>query len=252
MHYLKIASLLQSYLYEEDLPSASMNTFDFLIKFLNINLNNSMYYVNDYNKKLNDQSSLAIKSSLLKWSTSKPSEIINYWLQDLVKATEVNKEQVENLLTLSFDEYHNPQLLELPYLYSDLFGYYLTKKCQFCSRVPKETGVCLICGAQVCYKTNYCCDMMREFNKKHVNSCGAGTFILININSTYVFVIRGKRCAPWASLYLDEHGEEDRDLRRGKPLYLNQQRYNLLKSSWCSHTFDYQSLKWYNSSLFIY
>ena len=51
---------------------------------------------------------------------------------------------------------------------------------------------------------------------------------------------------------LDEHGEEDRDLRRGKPLFLNQQRYNLLQSTWASHSFDYQSLKWYNASLFIY
>jgi hypothetical protein len=54
---------------------------------------------------------------------------------------------------------------------------------------------------------------MKDFNKKHLNFCGAQTLVLLNINSTYVFVIRGKRCAPWASLYLDEHGEEDRDLR---------------------------------------
>lgn len=54
---------------------------------------------------------------------------------------------------------------------------------------------------------------MKEFNKRHTNSCGAGTLILLNINSTYVFIIRSKRCAAWASLYLDDHGEEDRDLR---------------------------------------
>lgn len=54
---------------------------------------------------------------------------------------------------------------------------------------------------------------MKEFNKKHINSCGAGTLILLNINSTYVFIIRNKRCAAYASLYLDDHGEEDRDLR---------------------------------------
>lgn len=54
---------------------------------------------------------------------------------------------------------------------------------------------------------------MKDFNKKHLNTCGAGTLVILNINSTYVFIVRGKRCAPWASLYLDEHGEEDRDLR---------------------------------------
>jgi E3 ubiquitin-protein ligase UBR3 len=117
------------------------------------------------------------------------------------------------LISIKFDEYHFPTLLELPHLYSDLFSYYSTKKCTYCSKIPKETGICLLCGVQFCYKNHYCCDSMKEFNKKHLNFCGAQTLVLLNINSTYVFVIRGKRCAPWASLYLDDHGEEDRDLR---------------------------------------
>lgn len=119
----------------------------------------------------------------------------------------------KNLLNLSFDLYNFPQLLELPKLYSDLFSYYLVKKCEFCSKVPKETAICLVCGAQLCYKSQYCCDSLKEFNKRHLNQCGAGTLVLLNINSTYVFIMRNKRCAAWASLYLDEHGEEDRDLR---------------------------------------
>ena len=117
------------------------------------------------------------------------------------------------MISIKFDEYHFPTLLELPHLYSDLFSYYSTKKCTYCLKIPKETGICLLCGVQFCYKNHYCCDSIKEFNKKHLNFCGAQTLVLLNINSTYVFVIRGKRCAPWASLYLDEHGEEDRDLR---------------------------------------
>ncbi len=158
----------------------------------------------------------------------------------------------QNLLNLSYDNYHLPELLQLPYLYQDLFAYYSTKNCEFCSKIPKETGVCLLCGAQICYKTHYCCDSMKDFNKRHLNNCGAGTLALLNINSTYVFIVRGKRCALWASLYLDEHGEEDKDLKRGKPLYLNQQRYKLLQATWINHSFDYQNLKWHNISLFIY
>jgi len=180
MHFMKIAALLKSYIYNEEMNALIWNSFEYLHKYLNLNL------------------SLSINED---------------WLKDLSKAYNKQKQEVENLLSLSFDTYSPPDLLQLPHLYSDLFSYYLTKKCQFCSRVPKETGVCLMCGAQVCYKANCCCDQMRDFNKRHVSSCGAGTFILININSTYVFVIRNKRCAPWASLYLDEHGEEDRDLR---------------------------------------
>ena len=215
------------------------------------------------------------KSVLLKWM--KATETTTFWFDELLKARSSYEKQVDvthfvlfcsvvhwyifiyliykirsvfqTLINLSFDRYHFPQLLDLPYLYADLFGYYLNKKCQFCSRVPRETAICLICGAQICYKTNYCCDSMRDFNRKHTNACGAGTLILININTTYIFIVRGKRCASWASLYLDEHGEEDRDLKRGKPLYLNYERYNLLTRSWLSHSFDYQNLKWHNTSM---
>jgi hypothetical protein len=114
---------------------------------------------------------------------------------------------------LSFDEYHTPQLLALPNLYSDLFSFYLNKKCAHCGKVPKDTGVCLVCGAQITYKSHHCCETTRDANKRHMNSCGSGTLILLNINSTYVYIFRGRRCALWASLYLDEHGEEDRDLK---------------------------------------
>lgn len=114
---------------------------------------------------------------------------------------------------MSFDRYHFPQLVKLPYTYSDLFNKYLNKKCKFCSKVPVELAVCLVCGSELCFKCNFCCDMMRDSNKKHTNLCGAGTLILLHINSTYVYIERNKRSAVWASLYLDEHGEEDKDLK---------------------------------------
>lgn len=33
------------------------------------------------------------------------------------------------------------------------------------------------------------------------------------VNSSIVVVIRGPRATLWGSVYLDEHGEEDRDLK---------------------------------------
>ncbi len=63
------------------------------------------------------------------------------------------------------------------------------------------------------YRTSCCCEQMKVLNKTHLKDCGAGTVMFININSTYVHIQRGKRYASWASLYLDEHGEEDRDLK---------------------------------------
>ncbi len=109
--------------------------------------------------------------------------------------------------------YNSPNLLHLPSFYSDLFTYYSQKKCPFCSKTPKEPAVCLICGEHLCYKTSCCCDSMQTLIKDHTSNCGSGVMLLLNINSTYIYIIRGKRCAAWASLYLDEHGEEDRDLK---------------------------------------
>lgn len=50
---------------------------------------------------------------------------------------------------------------------------------------------------------------------------------------------RGKRACVWGSVYLDTFGEEDRDLKRGKPLFLSEQRYSVLEQQWISHSFDH-------------
>jgi E3 ubiquitin-protein ligase UBR3 len=147
--------------------------------------------------------------------------------------------------------YECPKLLDLPQIYSELFSSYSQKKCNFCSKVPKEPTVCLICGEHLCYKTSACCDSMKNLIQDHSSNCGSGVMILLNINSTYIYILRGKRSAAWASLYLDEHGEEDRDLKRGKPIYLSKQRYNLLKALWLSHAFDSQNIRWYNTTQVI-
>lgn len=48
---------------------------------------------------------------------------------------------------------------------------------------------------------------------QHAVDCGGGVGIYLLVLSTQTVVIRGPRAAVWGSLYLDEHGEEDRDLK---------------------------------------
>ena len=43
--------------------------------------------------------------------------------------------------------------------------------------------------------------------------CGYGTAIFLILMSSSVFVIRGEKASVWGSVYLDEFGEEDIDLR---------------------------------------
>lgn len=33
------------------------------------------------------------------------------------------------------------------------------------------------------------------------------------VNSSVIIIVRGPRAAIWGSVYLDKHGEEDRDLK---------------------------------------
>ena len=51
-----------------------------------------------------------------------------------------------------------------------------------------------------------------------------------------VVLIRGRWAAFYPSPYLDAHGEEDVGLRRGRPLMLNEHRYQALTELWLSHT----------------
>ena len=73
----------------------------------------------------------------------------------------------------------------------------------------------------------------------HAQICGAGTALYLAVYSSTVIVIRGRRACVWGSVYLDMHGEEDRDLKRGRPLYLSQLRYNVLEQQWLTHSFDH-------------
>lgn len=79
---------------------------------------------------------------------------------------------------------------------------------------------------------------------RHARECGGGTGLFLVVTSTYIVVVRGRRACLWGSLYLDEYDEEDRDLKRGKPLFLSQDRLDLLQAQWLAHRFDHTKRTW--------
>lgn len=133
-----------------------------------------------------------------------------------------------------------PHLLQLPDNYNVIFQYYHRKACTACKKVPKDPALCLVCGAFVCLKGTCCkqqgtcecvlvsipahvmttslCVRVCIFLKtscvlQHSQHCGAATGIFLLINASVIIIIRGHRFCLWGSVYLDAHGEEDRDLR---------------------------------------
>ena len=83
-----------------------------------------------------------------------------------------------------------------------------------CGQVPKDPTICLLCGMMVCL-AGACCKSKENMQEavQHSIDCGAGTTPFLLVNSATIVVIRGERACIWGSIYLDEFGEEDRELR---------------------------------------
>ncbi|XP_023363319.1 E3 ubiquitin-protein ligase UBR3 [Otolemur garnettii] len=183
-----------------------------------------------------------ISASCLDWPVP-AFDIITQWCCEIKSFTERHSEQGKALL-IQESRWKLPHLLQLPENYNTIFQYYHRKTCSVCTKVPKDPAVCLVCGTFVCLK-GLCCKQQSYCEcVLHSQNCGAGTGIFLLINASVIIIIRGHRFCLWGSVYLDAHGEEDRDLRRGKPLYICKERYKVLEQQWISHTFDHINKRW--------
>jgi hypothetical protein len=66
----------------------------------------------------------------------------------------------------------------------------------------------------------------------HARKNGSGIGIFFLVQKCTVLLMHNNKSAYSASLYVDEHGEEDPGLRRGRPLFLNDARYRALELLW--------------------
>ncbi|KAL5740599.1 hypothetical protein ACOSQ2_029779 [Xanthoceras sorbifolium] len=131
------------------------------------------------------------------------------------------------------------KLMKLPHLYQDLLQRYIKQCCPDCKSVLGEPALCLLCGRLCSPNWKYCCRERRC--QTHAMSCGAGTGVFLLIRRTTILLQRCARQAPWPSPYLDAFGEEDIEIYRGKPLYLNEERYAALAYMVASHGLDRSS-----------
>jgi len=65
---------------------------------------------------------------------------------------------------------------------------------------------------------------------QHTRACsnGNGAFLLLS-NSIVLLLTGTNRGCMWGSCYIDAHGEEDIGLRRGRPLFLDAARVELVR-----------------------
>lgn len=85
-----------------------------------------------------------------------------------------------------------------------------------CVMVSLSVCVCLCDHVFVCvwrWSQLQCHTQTNHSLLQHSVQCGGGTGIYLLVNSSIVVVLRGPRATLWGSVYLDQHGEEDRDLK---------------------------------------
>ncbi|XGW09522.1 hypothetical protein V3C99_011646 [Haemonchus contortus] len=143
-------------------------------------------------------------------------------------------------------------LLELPYEYDVLFARYFQRVCINCNKAPLFPFVCLLCSTLVCLDA--CCfitdvagherSMPSNEVERHALDCGRDACCFLALNSSLIVIVREGLAAIWGSVYLDAHGEEDRNLRRGKPLFLSTERVQCLRSDWAEQEWERTGAAW--------
>ncbi|GFO41994.1 E3 ubiquitin-protein ligase ubr3 [Plakobranchus ocellatus] len=236
--FLRIASLLKCHLFEMEVPAlqANQSEFSLLASFLHLGPPAG-------SESASDGKSKALSCSCVRWVIEEPHTLVRAWCLHITDFVVANRIEAKNLLQLN-PNWQRPHLMKLPKRYYQIFQMFRSAKCSECTCVPKDPAICLTCGQFLCFRETCCAHNSTYESVAHSIACGAGTGMFLLVNSSLVVVIRGPRATLWGSVYLDEHGEEDRDLKRGKPLFLSTARYNLLESQWLSHGFDHACKRW--------
>ncbi|CAM9561558.1 unnamed protein product [Discosporangium mesarthrocarpum] len=167
----------------------------------------------------------------------------------------------------------NLNFVDLPESFTELYSRVKSPRVATTGGQESDTAVCLICGKVVAagHKPPIVGTNAGECTL-HARDCGSGTgrgsphgaslavynccflpyfkvlqppTLHLIVTCTYPFgmrglrcvvlLIRGRRAAFYQSIYLDDHGEEDKDLNRGRPLFLNRHCYHALKMMYVQH-----------------
>ncbi|XP_070564707.1 E3 ubiquitin-protein ligase UBR3-like [Ptychodera flava] len=232
--FLRIAALLQHFIFQDDLPPCQNVDLEFevLVNYLGL-----------VGKDLPTKGQTVYSLRCLQFVHSDPNTVIKVWCEELARFVKKLQQTGKNLLLYN-PTFYAPRLLELPQNYDKIFQYYRKRQCHVCCQVPKDPAVCLVCGAMVCLKSECCRQQSILESVQHAINCGAGTALYLGVNSSTVIIVRGQRACAWGSLYLDSHGEEDRDLRRGKPLHLSRERFQVLEQLWKTLSIDHSCKRW--------
>lgn len=132
----------------------------------------------------------------------------------------------------------NVRLVRLAASYTDLHAEVLGKsKCKQTWKMVENPAICLVCAQVLCAGTE-CCRRRRDGMgacTHHAMTCGSGVGLFFLMRSSSVLLIFGPRSSYFGSPYLDMFGEEDINVRRGRPLFLSAKRMKALQTLYATH-----------------
>lgn len=152
-------------------------------------------------------------------------------------------------------------LRSLPRAYVKFYSELAKRRCVSCHQFPARPAVCLVCGMLLC-AANTCPSAHvdkgypEESNPGactvHAKKCGRGSGMFLLVLEGAVLLVYWKLAAYVSSLYVDEYGEEfgerNRELSKGRPLYMNEERRERLLRLWLRHEIPNEVVKIQNSS----
>jgi hypothetical protein len=153
-------------------------------------------------------------------------------------------------------------LRSLPRPYVKFYSELAKRRCHGCHQFPARPAVCLLCGMLLC-AANTCPSIHQDKGgypdeanpgacTVHAKKCGRGSGMFLLVLEGAVLLVYWKLAAYVGSLYVDEYGEEfgerNRELSKGRPLYLNEERRERLLRLWLRHEIPNEVVKIQNSS----
>ncbi|KAJ2556601.1 E3 ubiquitin-protein ligase ubr1 [Coemansia sp. RSA 1933] len=120
-------------------------------------------------------------------------------------------------------------LVDLPDRFEDLFERSAKAFCPRCNGVPSDPALCLLCGTFICAQS-FCCeeDGIGECNM-HMKTCGGTVGIYLLVKKCGLLLLHHDNGCFMSAPYLDQHGEVDLGLKRGRPLFINRARYEEMR-----------------------
>lgn len=124
-------------------------------------------------------------------------------------------------------------LTNLPDQFHHLFHLLGKERCGECkTHKGSDLAICLLCGTAVCASATPRCHL------QHTKKCDGQNGMYLSVKRCDVMLVQESAWCFWGSLYLDDHGEEDLNLRRGKPLSLSKDRCDQLVELYLSVGLD--------------